>query len=61
MREQKLMQNNQELESELAFMEAMRRYRQAKESGSAEDIQKAEDAWREQVRSELAGRSRETD
>lgn len=55
------MQDNQELESELAFMAAMRRYRQAKESGSAKDIQEAEDAWREQVRSELTGRSSETD
>ncbi|MBR3226399.1 MAG: hypothetical protein IKF78_13850 [Atopobiaceae bacterium] len=47
------MEGEEELRSELEFMEAMRAYRRARESGDAEAIQKAEDAWRQQVRDEL--------
>lgn len=45
--------NEQELDSELAFMEAMRRYRSVKESGDPEAIHEAEEALREHVRSEF--------
>ena len=48
--------NTQEMESELAFMSAMRAYRRAKESGDPEAIAAAEQAWQEQVRAELAQR-----
>lgn len=47
--------NNKEMENELGFLQAMNAYRAAKASGDAEAVRKAEDAWREQVRSELAG------
>lgn len=47
------MQNNTELEAELAFLEVQRRYRQARESGDPEAIKEAEEAWRAMVRAEL--------
>ena len=50
------MDNDEELKSELEFMEAMRAYRRARESGDATAMREAEDAWREQVRSELIAR-----
>lgn len=42
-----------ELHSELEFMQKMQAYRRARESGDPEAIQRAEDAWREQVRQEM--------
>lgn len=47
------MKSNNELESELAFLEAQRRFKQARESGDPEAIREAEDAWRAMVRGEL--------
>lgn len=49
------MDDNKQMEAELAFMEAMRAYRRAKESGDAEAIREAERRWQEQVRQELRG------
>ena len=46
-------ENKDELKSELDFLAAMQAYRNACDSGDAEAIRAAEDAWREQVRSEL--------
>ena len=50
------MEDEEELKSELEFMEAMRAYRRARESGDDEAIREAENAWREQVRKELIAR-----
>lgn len=47
------MQSNNELEAELSFLEAQRRFKQARESGDPEAIREAEDAWRAMVRGEL--------
>lgn len=44
---------NQEMESELAFLAAMQAYRSARDSGDIEAIAKAEEAWRTLVRDEL--------
>lgn len=46
--------NEAELKGELDFLAAMNAYRRAKESGDADKIREAEDAWRAQVRDELA-------
>ncbi len=50
---------NRELAGELAFMEAMRAYRAARDSGDAEATAAAEEAWREMVRGELVNRTGE--
>jgi len=47
--------NDAELKGELDFLAAMNAYRRAKESGDADKIRDAEDAWRAQVRGELTG------
>jgi hypothetical protein len=46
--------NEEELQGELDFLAAMNAYRRAKESGDADRIREAEEAWRAQVRDELA-------
>ena len=46
-------ENKDELKSELDFLAAMQAYRNARDSGDAEAIRAAEDAWREQVRREI--------
>jgi hypothetical protein len=45
-----------ELDSEMAFLEAMRVYRQARESGDPQAIAEAEEAWRGMVRQEMIER-----
>lgn len=47
------MDEDKTMGNELAFLSAMRSYREAKKSGDSEAIQKAEDALRDQVRQEL--------
>lgn len=51
------MDKNEELDSELAFMEVMRRYRAVKESGDPEAIRIAEEELREHVRGEFVRNS----
>lgn len=46
----------QDMDAELAFLSAMRAYRQARESGDREAIAAAEQAWREMVRQEMLDR-----
>ncbi|MBO7674752.1 MAG: hypothetical protein J6S63_07055 [Atopobiaceae bacterium] len=48
-------ENESELKGELDFLAAMNAYRRAKETGDADKIREAEEAWRAQVRGELAG------
>lgn len=50
------MEDSKELESEMQFLDAMRAYRRARESGDPQAIQEAENAWREQVRREMVER-----
>lgn len=46
-------EQNSEMDSELAFLSAMQAYRMARESGDAEATAAAEEAWRNLVREEL--------
>ena len=49
--------NDTNMQNELDFLAAMQAYRRAKETGDADAIAKAEEAWRQQVRGEFAGGS----
>lgn len=45
--------DDREMDNELEFLKAMNAYRRAKAAGDEQALRIAEDAWREQVRSEL--------
>ena len=44
---------NSEMDSELAFLNAMQAFRSARDSGDLEAAAAAEEAWRQLVRNEL--------
>ena len=46
-------EDDKEMANELEFLKAMNAYRAAKAAGDEQALRSAEDAWREQVRSEL--------
>lgn len=46
-------EQNSEMDSELAFLNAMQAFRSARDSGDSEAAAAAEEAWRQLVRNEL--------
>ncbi len=46
-------EQNGEMDSELAFLNAMQAFRSARDSGDSEAAAAAEEAWRQLVRDEL--------